>query len=81
MRIIELTNGRPTLEEVMGFASQGLVVLRKPNGELFALSQVDEFAVEVELLKTNTEFRELLRKFAVDESPMSLEELRTELGQ
>ena len=38
---------RPSLDEVMSLAKDELVVLRQPDGSVFALSPVDDFAVEV----------------------------------
>ena len=51
MKIIDLGHTHPTLDEVMSLAQAELVVLRKPDGSVFALSPVDDFDVEVELLK------------------------------
>lgn len=56
MKVIDLKNGRPTVDELVGFARKQIVVLRKPDGSVFALSKVDDFDVEVELLKNNSEF-------------------------
>jgi hypothetical protein len=60
MKIIDLGHAHPTLDEVMSLAQAELVVLRKPDGSVFALSPVDDFDVEVELLKNNPEFMAFL---------------------
>jgi len=80
MKIVELVNGHPSLDEVIALAKQELVVLRKADGSVFAVSEVDEFAVEVELLKNNPEFMSFLRQRSQVKSTVSLEELRQELG-
>ena len=80
MKVIELQQPRPTLDEVIGLAKEELVVLREPDGSVFALSQVDDFAVEAELLKKNTEFMKLLREASREKKAISLPELRKELG-
>jgi len=80
MKIVELVNGHPSLDEVIALAKQELVVLRKADGSVFAVSEVDEFAVEVELLKNNPEFMSFLRQRSQEKSTVSLEELRQELG-
>jgi hypothetical protein len=49
MKVIDVGHHDPTLDEVIGFAKEELVVLRYPDGPVFALSQVDDFDVEVEL--------------------------------
>ena len=64
MKVIEIERASPTLEEVMKLADRELVVLRQTNGKVFALSQVDEFGVEVELLKNNPEFMALMEELS-----------------
>ncbi|CAN5777985.1 hypothetical protein BH23PLA1_BH23PLA1_18890 [soil metagenome] len=80
MKVIELGPDQPTLEEVIGLAKDELVVLRRSDGSVFALSRVDDFDVEVELLKNNPEFMTLLRQFSREEATISLQDLRQELG-
>ena len=58
MKIIDLGHAHPTLDEVMGLAQAELVVLRKPDGSVFALSHVDDFDVEAELLKNNNPLKD-----------------------
>ncbi len=80
MRVIELANGSPSLDEVIDQARQELVVMRKPDGSVFALSEVDDFAVEAALLKDNIEFMSFLRQCSEEKATISLEELRQELS-
>ncbi len=80
MKIVELRNGHPTVEELIDLAKDELVVLRKSDGSVFALSQVEDFDVEVELLKNNPEFMMLLKQFSQEKSVISLQDLRQELG-
>ena len=80
MKIIDLGHAYPTLDEVMGLAQAELVVLRKPDGSVFALSHVDDFDVEVELLKNNPEFMAFLQQLSQEEATISLQDLRKELG-
>jgi hypothetical protein len=80
MKVIDLGHHDTTLDEVIGFAKEDLVVLRHPDGSVFALSQVDEFDVEVELLKKNPEFKAFLRQLSQEEATISLESLRQELA-
>ncbi len=80
MKIIDLGPASPTLDEVMGLAQAELVVLRKPDGSVFALSHVDDFDVEGELLKHNPEFMAFLQQLSRDEATISLQDLRKELG-
>ncbi len=80
MKVIELERVHPTLDEVIGLAKAELVVLRRPDGSVFALSQVDDFDVEVELLKNNPEFMTFLSQLAQEKAAISLLDLRKELG-
>jgi hypothetical protein len=80
MKVIELAETQPTLDEIMGLAKHELVVLRKPDGSVFALSQVDDLDVEVELLKHNPEFMAYLKQLSQEEATISIEDLRKELG-
>ncbi len=80
MKIIDLGHAHPTLDEVMGLAQAELVVLRKPDGSVFALSHVDDFDVEAELLKNNPEFMAFLQQLSQEEATISLQDLRKELG-
>jgi hypothetical protein len=80
MKVIELAHGSPSLDEVIDLAKQGLVVLRKPDGSVFAVSEVDDFDVEVELLKNDPDFMSFLRQRSQEEATISLEELRQELA-
>ena len=80
MKIIELENDRVTLNEVMALANGEPVVLRQADGAMFALAPVDEFAVEVEILKSNPEFMAFLKELSQEKATISLSSLRKELG-
>ena len=80
MKVIELDKTHPSLDDVMGAAKKELVVLRRGDGTTFALTHVDEFAVETELLKTNAEFMAYLNERSREKSVISLEDLRRELA-
>jgi hypothetical protein len=79
VKVIELADSQPTLDEVMGLAKDELVVIRKPDGSVFAVSQVDDFDVEVELLRSNPEFLAFLKQLSQEEASISIEDLRKEL--
>ena len=80
MKIIELGHIHPTLDEVIDLAEEELLVLRKPDGSVFALSLVDDFDVEVELLKNNPEFMDFLKQLSQEKATISLQDLREELA-
>jgi hypothetical protein len=80
MTVIDLAETRPTLDEVIGLAKAGVVVLRQPDGSAFALAQLDDFNVEVELLRNNPDFLSFLRQLSREEASISMEDLRRELA-
>ena len=80
MKIIELGHIHPTLDEVIDLAEEELLVLRKSDGSVFALSPVDDFDVEVELLKNNHEFMDFLKQLSQEKATISLQDLRKELA-
>lgn len=80
MTVIELADSHPTLDEVIGPAKDGIVVLRKPDGSAFALAPLDDFEVEVELLRNHPDFPGFLRQLSREEASISLEGLRQELA-
>jgi hypothetical protein len=75
VKVIDLGQASPSLDEVIGMAKDELVVLRLPDGSVFAVSQVDEVDIEVDLLRNNPEFMALLKQFSQEKSAISLEEL------
>ena len=80
MKVVELEQAHPTLDEVMGLAKKELVVLRRADGSVFALSEVDDFAVEVALLRSNPEFMAFLKQTGHEKATISLQDLRKELS-
>ena len=78
--MIELAEKGSTLREVVDLAKDELVVLRRPDGSLFAVASVDDFDVEVELLENNAEFMSFLKQISQEEAAISLQDLRRELG-
>jgi len=80
MRVIDLNQSPATLEQVIGLAKDEPVLIRKADGSTYALASVDDFDVEVELLKHNADFMALMRKFSNEKPAISLEELRKELA-
>ncbi len=80
MTVINLAESQPTLEDVIGMAREGVVVLRKPDGTAFALAALDDFEVEVELLRNNPDFLSFLRQLSSERATISLDDLRQELA-
>ncbi len=79
MKVVEIEELHPTLDEVINIADQETVILRKPSGKMFVLSQVDKFDVEAELLKNNKEFMQFLKELSQEKSTISLSDFKHEL--
>jgi hypothetical protein len=54
--------------------------ITESNGTVFALTQVDDFDVEIESFRTNPEFMAFLKQLSEEEATISLQDLRQELG-
>ena len=80
VKVIELKQAHPTLDELIALAKDELVVLRKSDGSVYALSQVDDFDLEVEPLKKNPEFMTMMKQLSLEKAAISLQDLRKELG-
>ncbi len=55
MKTIELSNNPITVEQLLEWAIQENIVIRR-NGEEFIVAMVDDFEAEVESLRYNDEF-------------------------
>jgi len=77
MKTIELAKKPITLEQLLEWASQENVIIRR-DGEEFILALVDDFAAEVESLRHNDEFIAFLDARA-KEPKISIEEARKKL--
>jgi hypothetical protein len=80
MKVVELADADRSIDEVIELAEDELVVLRRPDGTVYVLSKVDDFDVEVELLKNNPEFMAFLAQLSQEKETISLEDLRKELA-
>ncbi|MHB1560077.1 MAG: hypothetical protein ACYC61_21715 [Isosphaeraceae bacterium] len=80
MTVIELADRHPSLEEVMGLAREGVVVLRRPDGLAFAVAPLDDFEVEVEMLRNRPDFLGFLRDLSAEEASIPMADLRKDLG-
>ncbi len=80
MKIIELSESQILLDELLETARRETVILQKADNERFVLSLVDEFALEIELLRNNEEFMTYLDELFSQEATIPLEEVEKELG-
>jgi hypothetical protein len=80
MKIIELGQSHPTLDEVIGQAKEEPLMLRTPDGSVFILSPVDDFDLEAEQLRNKPDFLAFLKGLSQEEATISLQDLRKELA-
>lgn len=80
MKIIELDETDIVLDELLEMARQETVILRKTGSEGFVLAPVEEFALEVELLRNNEEFMAYLDELFKQEATIPFEDVEKELG-
>jgi hypothetical protein len=80
MMVINLAESHPILEAVIRVGDDEIVVLRPSNGSAFAVSQLGDFEVEVELLKNNPDFLSILRQHSCEDTAISLQNLRSQLA-
>ena len=79
MKTIDLGKNKLSLDEALSCARGESLLLRCANGEQFVISLADEFATEVELLRTNHAFLDLLDSCKEDQTSVSFEEAEKRL--
>jgi len=80
MKIINLDQSNLTVVKLIELAEQDNLILRKPDGKEFVLSVVDDWDAEVEALRQNQEFMEILKSRSGSTKRLSLLEARKRLG-
>jgi hypothetical protein len=80
MTVIDLGEAQPSLDDVVRLVKDGAAVLRKPDGTAFAIAQLDDFEVEVELLRNSPDFLSVLRECSREEATIPLDDLRRDLA-
>ena len=80
MKVIELAQNRASLQDLLKIARSETVILRQPGNVDFLLGPVDDFALEVELLRNNVEFMSYLDELSDEEATIPLSEVEAELG-
>jgi hypothetical protein len=80
MKTIDLTIDTPTLQKLLELADQENVIIKTAPGRQFLFAELDEFAVEVEMLKKSEDFMAFLDERSKERGSTSIEDLRKELG-
>jgi hypothetical protein len=79
MKTIDLTGSPLTLNELLDSARDEAVVVKSADGMTFILSAADDLTSEVELLRRNHQFIDLLDSLKKDQSRIPLEEAERHL--
>jgi len=80
MKTIDVSQTAITLSELLRLASEDNVVLRAADGKEFLLAEMDDFALEVALVRGQPELMAFLQEPSRSSRRLSLEEVRTRLG-
>lgn len=80
MKVIELPQTPTSLDELLNIARRETIILRQSNDVSFVLAPIDEFVLEVELLRQNEEFMAYLDMLFQQEATIPLAEVERELG-
>jgi hypothetical protein len=75
MKVVELTQSPLSLDELLEMACQEPIILRLTDHKDFVLSAVDDFELEVELLRNNQEFMAYLDELSTQKATIPLEEV------
>jgi hypothetical protein len=60
MKTVEISSAPVSVAELLNMARGDPLLVKTPEGDSFVISQTDEFATEVELLRRNHEFLAML---------------------
>jgi hypothetical protein len=66
--------------ELLKLALQGGLILKDPDGREFVLAEIDDFAYEIELTRTNKKLMELLDERAKQTQTIKFEDAIAQLG-
>ena len=79
MKTIDLSSTSVSAAEVFEMARKDALFVKTEKGDSFLVSQADEFATEVELLRRNHTFLRMLDPFKEDRDTIPLDQVEKEL--
>jgi len=80
MKTIDLRAATPSVQELLELASEGNLILRAPGGKEFLLAEVDDFSLEVALVREQPELMALLDERSRESGTLNLDQVRQSLG-
>jgi len=79
MKTIDVGTSGPSLQELLQLAGEENLILRAPGGKEFLLAQVDDFSLEVALVRQQPELMALLDQRSHASHTLTLDEGRERL--
>ena len=80
MRTIDLTEGKPSVDELLGWAKSEALIIQGLDGAHFVLEETDEFEQEVAVLGRNKNFMKFLEKRSKEKERTPIGEVARRLG-
>jgi hypothetical protein len=80
MKVIDLDDGMPSLQELLRLASEDNLILRAIDGKEFLLAEIDDFEQEVALVRQQPDLMALLEQRSKSESAYTIDQAREILG-
>ena len=80
MRVIEILENLPNMNEILNFAVTENIILKFSDGREFVIAEIDSFDRELELTRQNQELIELLDQRSEEKETYTLKEVRHQLG-
>jgi len=80
MKVIELAGNHNSLEDFLEMARQETIILRKANSQDSVLATIDDFDLELEVLRNNKEFMAYLDTLSEEKATIPIEDVEKELG-
>ena len=79
MKTVNIASQPVSAAELLEMARSDSLLVKTDKGDSFVISQADEFATEVELLRRNHTFLSMLDEFKEENETISLEKVEKEL--
>ena len=80
MKTVDLSMGPLSASQLFDMARQDILLVKTQQGDAFFVSCADEFQTEVEILRRNHHFLNLLDRFKEDRETIPLDQVAKELG-
>jgi hypothetical protein len=80
MKTIKVNGSKPSLKKVLQLAARGDVVLQTAEGKEFVLSPVDDFSLEVALVRQNQALMRFLARRSKEAKKYTVSQVRSRLG-